>query len=319
MPRKLNVDAGPRDKLLTLYQRLTLEDKRHYLSDIARDLGCSSQTVTRLVSVIERHLGKDTDIEVGSDGRRRFYRVRSKTAEKGLGFSFEELHYLAVCNDIAAAHHPEGVAARINRSLTALALHLGEASSQSLSGAPIGFHNKGFIDYAPHHGTISTLRQAISKKQVCRVIYNKPGGPQTGSEYRYAPGRIIAMSGTLYVQGYRLAEGSLLKDRPTTFSLHRIVEIEPLVEFFGFDAADTDASSFGLNWHEPRRVQIRFAPSASDYVRDRIWSDDQTIDGQDDGGIILTVTTTSEKELNAWVWGFGGLATVIDDGDAREQ
>ena len=130
--------------------------------------------------------------------------------------------------------------------------------------------------------------------------------------HRYAAGRILAMSGTLYVQGYGMAEGSLLKDRPTTFSLHRISEVIPTGEYFRFDAADDDARRFGLNWHEPKRIQVHIEPKAADYVRDRIWSDDQTIEERPDGGIVLGVTTTSEKELNAWVWSFGGLAKIVN-------
>lgn len=129
--------------------------------------------------------------------------------------------------------------------------------------------------------------------------------------YRYASGRILTMSGTLYVQGYRLGEGSLLKERPTTFSLHRIAAINPTGEFFSFDAADTEASRFGLNWHSPKRIHIHIDPRAADYVRDRIWSDDQTIEELGDGGIELAVTTTSEKELNAWWSGISAARSRV--------
>ncbi|CAA7617370.1 conserved hypothetical protein [Magnetospirillum sp. SS-4] len=263
-----------------------------------------------MIRIIERYLGKDAFIDSGLDGRRRYYQLRTKADKAALGFSFEELRYLAICRDLAAPMLPEGVADRIDRSLTQLALHLGEANGHSLSGAPIGFRSKGYIDFGPHLGTIATLRHAIDKRQVCRVIY-KAGGRSSESEYRYAPGRILAMSGTLYVQGYRLPEGSLLKERPTTFSLHRIAEVAPTGEYFRFDAADADARSFGLNWHPPKRIQVHVAPQAADYVRDRIWSDDQTIRDHPDGSLTLTVSTTSEKELKAWVWSFGELARIV--------
>ncbi len=312
MPRKLNDRITARDKLLTLYQRLTLVGgRRHFQADIARDLGCSPQTVTRLISVIEQHLGKQVEIESGLEDRRRYYRLRSKSQETALGFSFEELHYLAVCRDLAAPFLPEKVAERINRSLTTLALQLGEESNTAIFGAPVRFRSKGHIDYIPHVPTIGALRQAISKRQVCRVSYH-PAGEAAPRPYRYAPGHIFAMSGTLYVQGYRIAEGSLLKERATTFSLHRIAKVEPTGEYFHFDAADPESGAFGLNWHKSVRVSIDIDAQAADYVRDRIWSDDQSIEEQAGGGLVLSVTTTSEKELNAWVNSFGGLARIID-------
>jgi len=309
MPPKKNPDSRPRDKLLTVFQRLTCSGKRHFQADLARDLDCSPQTVARLIDIIEGHLGKDAFIEKGLDGRRRYYRLISKSLDKGLGFSFEELHFLATYRDLAAAYLPETVVDRIGRTVTQLALMLGEHSRPA--GLPIGFRSKGFIDYGPHLETITSLRTAIEKRQVCRVVYTA-GGRAEPSTYRYAPGRILVMSGTLYVQGYRLAEGSLLQDRPTTFSLHRISEIAPTNEYFGFNAADGDVRRFGLDWHEPKRMSVKITKDAADYVRDRIWSDDQVIEDHPDGGLTLTVTTTSEKELQAWVWSFGGLAQIVE-------
>ncbi|MGE5516207.1 MAG: helix-turn-helix transcriptional regulator [Bacteroidota bacterium] len=307
MPPK-HSDARPRDKLLTLYQRLTLNGRKHFQADLAAELECSPQTVARLVEIIQGHLGKDAEIECGLEGRRRFYRFRSAAQEQGLGFDFEELHYLAMGRDLAAQFLSDAVAQRITRSITALALHLVDGTDP-VGGQSIAFRNKGFIDYTPHLGTITTLRQAIADKQICRVVYTAVGR-HSSTVYRYAPGRILAQGGTLYVQGYRLEEDSLLQSRPTTFSLHRIREVMPVGQYFRFNACDDDARRFGLNWHEPRRVTLNVSAGVAGYIRDRVWSDDQTIVDLPDGSLLLTITTTSEKELIAWVYSFGGLVAV---------
>lgn len=304
--------------MLVLYQRLTASNEKLFQDDIARDLGCSPQTVVRLIETIERHLGKDVFIERGLDGRRRTYRLSSQTEAATFGFSFEELRALALYRDLAAPFLSKDVIERISRNLTTLALQVGESAALSGSGAPLVFHSKGFIDYAPHADTIATLNQAIAKQQICTVVY-RANGRQEPSRYRYAPGRILVMNGALYVQGYRMAENSMLKERPTMFSLHRIAEVSATGEFFRFNAADNASKSFGLPWHAPKRVRVRVAPQATDYVRDRVWSADQEIENQDDGGIILNVTTTSEKELQAWVWGFGGLAEIIRENKGGED
>lgn len=309
MPRKHH-DALPGEKLLALYQRLTLDGKKHFQSDLARDLSCSSQTVVRLIAIIEGSLGRDAYVENGLENRRRYYRLRSKKEERSLGFSFEELHCLAACRDIASQFLPESVVDRISKTVTAVALHLAEGIPPA-AGQPIGFRSKGFIDYTPHFPVITALRQAIERKEVCRIVY-RARGRQTVSVYRYAPGRLVAMSGTLYVQGYRMPDGSVLRDRPTTFSIHRIAEMSPTGEYFNFNAADREARAFGLGWHEPRRARIHVNAEAADYVRDRVWSDDQSIEDQEDGSIILSLTTTSEKELNAWTSSFGEMAKIID-------
>jgi predicted DNA-binding transcriptional regulator YafY len=315
MPKTRNKDSSPRDKLLSVYQRLTLDGRKHFQTDLAQEENCSAQTIARVVSIIEAHLGKDAYIDSGLEGRRRYYQLRSKNRDKSLGFSFEELHYLTTCRDIAGQFLPESVVARIDRTLTDLALQLGERTAPK---AHIGFRNKGFIDYAPHLPSIATLRQAIEKRQICTVVYRANGKSEPRS-HRYAPGQLLSMNGTLYVQGYGLAEGSVLKERPTIFSVHRIAEVALTGEYFRFNAADADTHKFGLSWHEPKRVRIRFAPQAADYVRDRVWSDDQMIEELEDGGLVLEVTTTSEKELQSWVWSFRELAKVIDGLEAAAE
>ena len=308
MPPKKN-ESLPGDKLLVVYRLLTGYNERHYQADIARKLECSPQTVARLIDKIEPHIGKDARIERELDGKRRYYRLVSNSAKRNLGFSFEELHLLSTARDMAASTLPESVLRRIDDTLTHLALMLGERAT---SDAPIGFQSKGYIDYAPHLETIATLRTAIDKRQVCNVTYTANGRKEP-SEYRYAPGRVVVMGGTMYVQGYRLGDGSLLKDRPTTFSVHRISGVAETGEYFNFNAADTEARAFGLDWHEPKRMHVHIAKDAADYVRDRIWSADQAIEDHADGSLTLAVTTTSEKELNAWVLGFGKNASILED------
>lgn len=304
-------DATPGDRLLVLYQMLTLDDRRHFLTDLAQGLGRSPQSVNRMIEAIEPHLGKDAFIERGMEGKRRYFRLRSKSEEKGLGFGFEELRFLANCVDLAGPRLPPAVAERIGRTLTALALQLGEQPQELVGDSPISFRGKGYIDYAPHLEKLSTLRDAISHRKVCLLRY-RANGREESVLYRYAPGRVVASGGTLYVRGHKLHEGSLLKGRPTVFSLHRIETVSLTGEYFGFDAdGDEDPGAFGLRWHEPKRVSVHVDAKAADYVRDRVWSDDQTIEEHPDGSIILTVSTTSEKELQAWVWSFGDLVRML--------
>lgn len=303
MPKKRD-DGLPGEKLLLLHQILTQEDRRHYLADLAHRLGRSVQTVSRMIDVVESYLGKDAVLDRGMDGRRRYFQLRS--IHRNSTEHAEALRFLSLCRDLTCML-PEAVALPLDQALATLTRQLPGIPATS---GTIGFRSKGFIDYTPHLGTIAQLREAISKRQVCQIVYHAAGRPAPAT-YRHAPGRLVAMNGTLYLQGYRLGESSLLKERPTTFSLHRIKSVTPTGEFFRFNAADEESQRFGLDWHPPKRIQVHIAAPAADYVRDRVWSEGQTIENQPDGGILLTVTTTSEKELNAWVLSFGGLATTI--------
>ncbi|ABC23252.1 hypothetical protein Rru_A2452 [Rhodospirillum rubrum ATCC 11170] len=286
---------------------------------LKNELECSERTVDRIVDDINNALSADLEIVKAPNNNNEIcYQLVSHKEENVPGFSFEEVRYLATCRDLAAPYLPEAVIGRINRSLVNLALHLEEGQRRSVSGAPITFANKGYIDYGPHAETIKTLNEAIANRRVCSLCY-LPMNERTAKSYRYAPGRIVAMNGVFYVQGHYLDEGSLLPGHFITFLLHRITQITPGEEYFHFNAFEDTSRAFGLKWHEPMRRQIHVAADAADYVRDRIWSADQTIEEQDDGGIILSVTTTSEKELQAWVWSFGGLAEIITPSSNEES
>ena len=76
--------------------------------------------------------------------------------------------------------------------------------------------------------------------------------------------------------------------------------------FSGGGSPITSPGDFGLPWHEPKNFCIRFrSGKAAEYVRERIWADEQNLEILDDGGVILQIRTRSEPELMAWVRSFG--------------
>ena len=51
--------------------------------------------------------------------------------------------------------------------------------------------------------------------------------------------------------------------------------------------------------------------SAPEYVRERVWADEQHMEDISDGGLLLTLTTRSKPELDAWVRSFGEDAVIV--------
>lgn len=304
---KRDADVTPGERLLRLYTLLLFDAKRHYLTKLAADLGCTEQAIRRSIATIERTLNGTISLasNLDEDGR-RYYQLTQSATPDTLGVSHEEVRYLALCRDLAQPFLPPETHERLGRTLRDLAT--GQAGA--LFGTPIGFRTKGTIDYTNHLKTLETLRAAIESKQICALLY-RPIGQKDEKTYRFAPGLIIALNGALYVQGYRMEEGSVLPERPSTFLVHRVQSVTPLQEYFRFDAADTEARRFGLHWHDPKPIAIEVDRDAADYVRDRTWSDGQKIDEREDGSLVLHLMTTSEREVQAWVWSFGGLARVI--------
>jgi predicted DNA-binding transcriptional regulator YafY len=312
MPRSQTPEVDPSLRALRFYQFLLVNPERNYVQDIARRLSMSPQAVGRCIDVVKRHLGDDA-LEIGREEeypRRQYIRLKTPIDAQTLGLSSEEIHFLALGRELARQYVPDPqVSERIGQVLQTLSLQIAEMAGRQVSGA-VGFRSKGSVDYSTHLPKISALRHAIDRQEVCHIQYRTPSTREE-KLFRYAPGTMIAMNGALYVQGYRMEMGSLLKYQPMTLAVHRMISVDLQQEYFRFNAADIEARSFGLVWHEPRRMTVWVDAKAADYVRERFWSEDQSIDNQPDGSLLLTVSTTSEPELKAWVWSFGGLARLL--------
>lgn len=114
MNKSLDDDATTAQRALRLYQKLLLDGRRHFQTDLAEYLNCSVQTVMRLITEIEGVIG--ANLVTGLEKHRRWYQIRS-ISRNMLGLDFEELRYLSVCRDLAAPYLSEEVKSRIDNSI----------------------------------------------------------------------------------------------------------------------------------------------------------------------------------------------------------
>lgn len=309
MPRKIDADATPGDKLLRLFRRLMADAKRHYLSDLAAELRCSPQTASRLLRSISGAVGDS--LEEGFDRRRRWYRLRTDSP-LCLGRDFEELRCLSLGRKLAAPLLPEHVLQRMDSTIVQLALLMAEPGYGESSANRFAFFSKGRIDYTPHMDTIRTLLRAAEERRVCLVRY-RPAGRTEEKEYRFVARQLAAMNGSLYILGVDVDKDMAIL-RSTHRAVHRISAVWLTEERHHLDVPEAEPGTFGLPWHEPRSFRIRFTPGrAADYVRERIWADSQEMEETKDGGLILRITTRSEPELTAWVRSFGPDAVFLPE------
>lgn len=312
MPKKYDEDSTKNEKLLKLFRKLMAEGKKHYLSDLAKYFNCSSQTILRLMEVIEKELC--TNLEIGKDGRKRWYRISSVNRSR-LGLDFEELRYLSICRDLALPYLPEQVRKRVDESLLNFSLLLADpsyASREKLQKEHFAFFSKGYIDYTKHFKTIEELLTAKDNNTICLVQYRALRKKGEIKEHRFAPQKFVSMNGCLYCLGAGVKENYLEMRHPTYFAIHRIVDVVQTNKPILFEIPDADLGEFGLPWHDPKKFKIWFkAGSSAEYVKERIWARNQKILEQDNGDIILEITTRSELELTAWVRSFGDDAKIL--------
>jgi predicted DNA-binding transcriptional regulator YafY len=288
-----------------------LDGRRHFQGELAKEFECSPQTIIRMVGEIESVVG--VSLESGLDNRRRWYRIATISRSR-LGLDFEELRYLSVCRDLAGPILPEQVRRRVDDTIFNLSMLMadqGFTARDKLRNAEFNFFSKGRIDYSSHFGHIELLLKAKEEKQVCRVAY-KASGMEAYREHLFAPGHIICMSNALYVLGASVKDSFSEIHHLTNMAIHRILEVAETGRFFFFELPEMELNAFGLPWHEPKTFRIRFTPGkASDYIKERIWADNQKLESLADGGVILELTTRSEPELMAWVRSFGQEAELL--------
>lgn len=311
MPQKIAPDLTAGLKLLHLFRKLMLDGRRHFQLDLAYELQCSPQTVSRLIGEIESFVG--TGLERGTEKRRRWYRIKTVNRSR-LALDHEEIRYLSVCRDLAGSALPAQIRDRVDDTIFSLSVLLADADYAGRDRAQqpqVSFFPKGRIDYTGHYDAIEALARAIDERRICLVRYKASGSGEV-KEHRFAPGRMAAMNGALYVLGAGVTEDFREFRHLTNFAVHRIQDVTVTDKLCSFTIPQADPGGFGLPWHEPRRFHIRFKPGkAADYVRERIWASEQRQEELEDGSLALEFVSRSEPEVMAWVRGFGEEAEFI--------
>lgn len=313
MRQKLDSDASTARKALRLYQKLLLDGRRHFQTDLAEYLHCSPQTVIRLIAEIEGVVG--AALQTGLENRRRWYQIRSISRNR-LGLDFEELRYLAVCRDLAEPYLPDQVKRRVDQSLFNFSVLMADpdyARREQAQKRQIGYCAKGWIDYTPYFVFLEHLVKAQDEKKVCLVRYQALARERP-REYRLAVGKIIGMNNALYALGATMDENCREPLKFVSFAINRIKAVTVTGHKWDFEMPADDLNLFGLPWHDPRHFRIRFiSKRAAEYVRERIWSEDQKFSWQMDGSLILEMTSRSRMEVEAWVRSFGPAAELLEE------
>lgn len=312
MQPKLNADATTAEKTLRLYQKLLLDGRRHFQTDLADYLNCSAQTVMRLIAEIEGVIG--ACLVTGLEKHRRWYQIRS-ISRNMLGLDFEELRYLAICRDLAAPYLSEKVQQRVDENIFNFSMLMADpeyAEREKVQKRQVGYISKGWIDYTPYFGFLEKLVKAMDERKICLVRY-KSLSSRSSKEHCFAPDRIIAMNNALYVIGVGVTQDFRQIRFLTNLAIHRIKEVTLTDRTWKFEIPQEDIGMFGLPWHEPRKFRIRFnSGRVAAYVQERIWSEKQKLKKQPDGSLILEMESRSTPEVEAWVRSFGDGAQLLE-------
>ena len=316
---KWDKDATPSGKLLSLYTLLLIKGKEMSLGELARELKCSKQSVSRMLDQLEAsQYGK---LLRDKRGKEAIYHLDRPKKLPMLSLNAEGLHQLALCRDFMIHLLPESIRNSVDATLRQASAYLPEQEGEDFFTTQGHSYVKGHIDYTPFQKLLQTLTQAIKTNKICSVRY-QPHLREDARTYLYAPKRLLAYHETLRFVGWIVTpEGKALYDEPTVFLLHRMKEVS-LTRTNAInlpDPEDKSKSAFGLISGELFTVAVRFEPFSALYVSERKWSADQKIEQNEDGSITLTMTARSDIEVISWVLGFGDKAEILSPDWLREE
>lgn len=155
------------------------------------------------------------------------------------------------------------------------------------------------------------LAKALAARDRLRITYRKPG-VRTAETREIDPYHLANINGEWYLFAYDHLRRDL-----RTFVPSRIQAVERTGRRFARPAAfSVDRQlrdSFGVHSAEGRfAVVVRFAPAVADYLREKRWHPSQELRELADGGVELRFTLSSLVEVQRWILGWGGQATVVE-------
>jgi predicted DNA-binding transcriptional regulator YafY len=306
LPNKLDPYKSYGVKLISLFARLMFSSESHSLTDLSRMLGCSKQTVLRLVDDIRRAYG--VEIEESIQERRKYFRLKKRVATPALSLSPSEITVLQMCK--AFAEHLLG-AGLLKEAAEAIDKNRAQLpSDQRVPGNHFAVLPYGGIDYTPHQETLRSLIWAMGERKVCKVNY-RAAYDGRAKTFFIKPLKLFSHKDCLYLSSKMArypGRAYHIPDFDPLLAVHRITKIEltgrnfEYPKNYSFEARFN--GDFGVIKDEPFEVEVEFKDWAARFVSERVWSPDQRVIKKKDGTARLRFKTSSEPETISWILSF---------------
>ncbi len=313
MPEKYDPYKSYGEKLIGLFARLLFSGESHSLTDLARMLDCSKQTVLRLIDNIRKAYG--VNIEETKQGNRNYYRIRKSTvALQNISLTEAELKSLHLCK--AFTRHLVGKKLYEEATQALFKSKATLAAGYQVGECHFTAFRPGTIDYTPQHQIIHTLIDAMEKQQVCKLTYQAVNASKPKKHY-IKPIKLFSYHDAIYLHAQRAKEPGKPYAAPKydpLLAVHRMKAVELTDIKFQpgkFDFEKAYNQQFGIIKAKAFDVEVAFTGWAAAYVSERMWSPNQKIISGGKNKIILKFTSSSKPELISWLLSFGEDAKLI--------
>ncbi len=312
MAKKEN-DATASEKILELYNLLLFSTRSYSHTELARKLNCSKSSITRYILIFENMFPEMLVKE--KQGNSILYKfVNSQSYRASINLKANELELLEMAKHFTSPlpeNQKQSLNFALEKIINAFKTPLNENDCINCD-LPVFNSLKGKIQYKHNHEVLTKVMRAIKDKRVCIIESIR------GKKSEVALTQLLINNDALYAQGYFVTEmGKPEIVDSVSFYIHRMKDV--LVTQRKHDFKEADSSKyFGIMQTEEIKAEILFRDFAVQYVKDRIYSDDQYFTDQEDGTTILSFSASNRYELISFVQSFGSSATLLNPQDIRE-
>ena len=317
---------GPKMVQLVAAVRLLTRSVGATINELADELEVSRRTIYRIIETLELLIGGPLDeVQNLLQNEKRLKFPSGFTLNLPLttlsGLTMPELMALYALRMNAGLFKGSIISEDIDSAFTKISTALSPETKSVLERYSNLFISvpKTPKDYSDHAGTIEELSMAILGRKSCRICYSTFSEEEiTEKTYDIDPLHFFERDGGLYV----FVVVTYFK-HIRLLAVERIKSIDMTDRSFDwpqeFDPEVLLNRAFGLYWDDPLTVRIKFPASQARYIRERKWAEQQQIDEQADGSIILTMETSGRYDVKRWVMSFGPDAELLAPKELREE
>lgn len=315
MGKKIDVYRTYGQKLIKLFVKLLFTGQKYSLTELSQMLGCSKQTVLRLLNDIQR--GYMIDINEEYEQKRKYVSLKKPAlAAPVIALTENDIHILQMCRAFTEHLLGKTLFEEATNALLKGQAHL--PSSGSSSGRHFASFRPGSIDYTQYHDIVHSLMDAMEKSRICQITYqgimeDKP------KQIFIKPLKLFSHNETVYLHAQRARTPGKQYQEPhydPLLAVHRIKDIKVTERLFkqprNYDFERFFNENFGIRKEDAFEVEVEFKGWAARFAAERICSPDQKIKKLGKNKIRLIFTASSERDVIPWMLSFGEEAKLIN-------
>ena len=307
------VTRPPLERMMKIHHAIQ-SGKHPNASSLARELEVSSKSIQRDIDFMRYRM----DLPIEYDGKKFGYYYEGEVSSfPTMQITEGELFALVVAEKALQQYRGTHFEKPLLSAIRKMERALPDTISLNLADweQTISFRTRAepIVDLK----VFDTLGKATAQRQELEIHYRKPS--QAQPEVRVVdPYHLANINGEWFL----FAWDHLRKDM-RTFVPARIKAIKATGKTFErthkFSLEKRLRDSFGvLSAQGEFEIVIRFNSHVADYIREKKWHDSQKLIEQKDGGVELQMKLSGLSEVERWVMGWGGNATVLKPAELVE-